>query len=545
MKNAQEINYAALLPKEPPEDLLEWLLAQNKFNKEYLIYRHGRRFVPLEERWEDCVEVTCTSCGRTFEADKMKAGGCHNAYAPAPFGWFDPRDNESVISGRHTICPACDTYAETVHVGNMQYGITDCVYTTVVSRIPIEGKMDRLLLTDWRTARRIDKMGNIRYEHKIWTAWVVEERKIIRISGHGQLFYNPYVTEPQRRKVFYDDYGKYDHLYPLEPRVIEGTTAENSKLDLYIEAGGVRLVAYLALWRKRPAVENLVMQGCGKLVDDLIDEEQRTFGQRKGIPKLDKIDWKAKRPHQMMHMGKSEWRSWGRRMNVSEYDLWAWAIKNELPVDFEKLQLMKGAYGDVGSVLKLTGKDDFYRGVKYLKTQKETCTVLRDYWNMAKKLQMDLDDAQVRWPPNLKRAHDQAVERYNARKDELDNAAFTERLKVLNGMEWHWGGILIRPCATAEELRSEGKILHHCVATYADRHKSGQTAIFFIRKEEEPDKPWFTLELDEKNLKVRQNRGMRNCGKTPEVQEFEDRWIEHLNQQRKKKPRKKKEVKVA
>ena len=53
----------------------------------------------------------------------------------------------------------------------------------------------------------------------------------------------------------------------------------------------------------------------------------------------------------------------------------------------------------------------------------------------------------------------------------------------------------------------------------------GGTAIFFIRRTVEPGKPYYTLELDEKTLTVRQNRGLRNCAKTAAVQAFEDLWI--------------------
>ena len=41
----------------------------------------------------------------------------------------------------------------------------------------------------------------------------------------------------------------------------------------------------------------------------------------------------------------------------------------------------------------------------------------------------------------------------------------------------------------------------------------------------EPWTPYYTLELEEKTLTVRQNRGLRNCGKTREVQAFEDLWL--------------------
>ena len=52
--------------------------------------------------------------------------------------------------------------------------------------------------------------------------------------------------------------------------------------------------------------------------------------------------------------------------------------------------------------------------------------------------------------------------------------------------------------------------------------------IFFIRQKEAPEKPFYTLELDEKNLTVRQNRGLRNCDRTPEVITFEAEFLKHL-----------------
>lgn len=71
----------------------------------------------------------------------------------------------------------------------------------------------------------------------------------------------------------------------------------------------------------------------------------------------------------------------------------------------------------------------------------------------------------------------------------------------------------------------EGNALHHCVGTYGKKHANGSTAIFFIRRASRPNEPWYTLELDEKKLEVRQNRGKHNCARVPEVQAFENKWL--------------------
>ena len=87
---------------------------------------------------------------------------------------------------------------------------------------------------------------------------------------------------------------------------------------------------------------------------------------------------------------------------------------------------------------------------------------------------------------------------------------------------------MIRPVASLGELKDEGKQLHHCVASYAERVASGNTDIFLIRKVKSPDKPFFTLELNEENVRVVQNRGKGNCDRTPEVEAFEEKWLEFV-----------------
>lgn len=76
---------------------------------------------------------------------------------------------------------------------------------------------------------------------------------------------------------------------------------------------------------------------------------------------------------------------------------------------------------------------------------------------------------------------------------------------------------LIRLPNRLEELKKEGEALHHCVGTYMERVRKGETMIFFIRRKEEPEKPYYTLEW---HGKVVQCRGSHNCDMTPEVKAF-------------------------
>jgi hypothetical protein len=71
------------------------------------------------------------------------------------------------------------------------------------------------------------------------------------------------------------------------------------------------------------------------------------------------------------------------------------------------------------------------------------------------------------------------------------------------------------------------------VARYAKSHSTGGTNIFFIRSVDDPDKPYYTLELKlpiGKEPYIVQNRGLHNCARTEEVERFEAAWLEHIKE---------------
>lgn len=526
----EQIDYAPLLPRTPPVDLVQWALGQGVFQKEYLIYKAGRVYEPLEDQLHPAVEVVCTHCGEMFFAEKVGAGGCSAAYATAPFGWHHPKMSESVISGSKAMCPVCGCEVKVVHVGSIPRGIEERAWITTMSRLPVEGHKDRFVLTDWMVERWIEKSGQSRYTTDPYSAWVVEEKKVVRLMGYMKTMSSAIsiLHNWVQRKTFCDVYGEASMVYPWDKSMLEGTTAENCKLDLYQDAGGKRLVAYLALWRKRPAVENLLVQGCGRLLADLIDQERSGAFDRGGIPKLKDVNWKEKRPAQMLGLNKEAFRHM-RRMRWNAEDLErsrlvkAAGLPLKLPEDMPLLR-SRPAY-EINCILQEGPPGDFWRILRYLKKQKQQWHTLQDYWHMAHRLHRDLTDSLVRWPRSLAAAHDQVMAEQKAREDAALNEMFTERAEELGCLAFEWNGLLIRPCRSEAELIREGKDLHHCVATYAKRHAEGKTAILFIRQAAEPDTPFFTLEFDEKTKTVRQNRGLRNCVRTPEVEAFEAEWL--------------------
>lgn len=97
---------------------------------------------------------------------------------------------------------------------------------------------------------------------------------------------------------------------------------------------------------------------------------------------------------------------------------------------------------------------------------------------------------------------------------------------------------LIRLPVDGDEIQQEGLTLHHCVGGYAYSHESGATTIMFLRKKSEPDKPFYTIEVEigladgkVAGLRIRQIHGFGNryLGNDPEAIPTVVRWLRKHN----------------
>lgn len=165
---------------------------------------------------------------------------------------------------------------------------------------------------------------------------------------------------------------------------------------------------------------------------------------------------------------------------------------------------------------------------KYISTQKITHS--QDYFDYAgwlEKMDYDMRNEFNLFPKDFINAHDEMSKQYIKFKDKQaieETKRFNHLLAKLKketeeaeAMKLDIAGLFIRLPNRLEELKVEGEALHHCVGTYMEKVRKGETMIFFIRKKEEPDKPFYTLEWRDK---VIQCRGSHNCDMTPEVKAF-------------------------
>ncbi len=134
-----------------------------------------------------------------------------------------------------------------------------------------------------------------------------------------------------------------------------------------------------------------------------------------------------------------------------------------------------------------------------------------DYLCAAKSIEVDLSDNKAKYPSSLKREHDRALAKQKLILDANKEKFFqeqTERYGAELSMETE--KFMIIPPKDMKDLFEEGRKLCHCVGSYSDRIIQGTTCIMFIRRTEEPDKPYFTIEVEPRNNYVVQLRGLSN-----------------------------------
>ena len=158
----------------------------------------------------------------------------------------------------------------------------------------------------------------------------------------------------------------------------------------------------------------------------------------------------------------------------------------------------------------------------------------RDYLADCVALGLDLDDRAVLLPKDLDAAHQRTIQMVKHKANEAKRPAFHKQAEKLQKWRYEASGLLIRPADDADELIAEGAALHHCVGGYADRMADGETAIFFIRRLDEPDRPYYTLELVNRRVIQCRTRHNESYEQNPTVLDFVNEWLREIVSGKKK-----------
>ena len=133
-------------------------------------------------------------------------------------------------------------------------------------------------------------------------------------------------------------------------------------------------------------------------------------------------------------------------------------------------------------------------------------TMYNDYLNMAYERGMDLTDEIVCHTPKLKEMHDRYLEEKNARNKAIEKARVDKKFEQIalryeenvDHFAYQRSGLVIVVPKCASDIKTEGREQHHCVGAtdrYMEAMNKGYSYILFLRKAEDLEKPYYTLEV--------------------------------------------------
>ena len=284
---------------------------------------------------------------------------------------------------------------------------------------------------------------------------------------------------------------------------------------------------FMRLYVRHPNIEYLYKSGFARLIHV---EDYNVYGEFAGRVFVDPVvDLKSNNLLKMLGIRSKSDIEKCRNMDARQLKLYQ-QLSGKYPYAADlALKIAPPDCEDFLSIKRITGLSPMQI---YNYIQKQNCEPAEwhDYLTMAKDVYKEHYELR---PKNLNAAHDRCVDIKNARKWKEIEMFTAARNKKLQAFVYQEEGLTIVLPQSVKDIVDEGKALAHCVAGYAERHFKGQTTILFLRKIEEPDKPYYTIELN-KTGKIVQCRGYRNnyAGnpKPQEIKTFEQHYEQYLQE---------------
>lgn len=503
-----------LCPEALPEGMIDYIRREVLPKDKVIIYEKGnvrgtcsvcgRRVYAGDRRFLQGARVNCPNCG-TIVSCVLENGSAFAAnYIKNIVAMQKGTDGETVFFRQWLLHR--DNSARWEHMEDfLQETVRYAIRGTRTAKWQKQGKNCYCMHTE-------------RYELDEWARW-----RDNRIYDGGYYFYTGGIEE-----------------------ALQGTAMQYADLEGYLEENGHNRnpIHFLEYHAKYPVIEFLWKAGYRDIVHNRIfgmDRENRNaiLWERKKLKECFKFPLRILKlmpPDEWrlddVQRANCLWKNYGERITDAEMRM---ALQSRLDV-----QNLTGAmpYAGIGKILKYIQKQTEKKegGKRYRAyTPEGIVGVYRDYLRECEELHFDLHDREILFPKDLVAAHDRTMKQIAFEKNKADREKFQKAVNKLEKFAWQKGDFLIRPAREQMELTAEGRALHHCVGGYIRDMAEGKTAIFFLRKASEPDKPFYTLELQRK--KVVQCRTEHNASyvNNPDVKKFVDMWMEKVVLQGKKK----------
>ncbi len=531
--------------KEPAKEFYDWVWKEGMSFSRYLIYKGVGR---------DKAVCECTHCGHTDLVDRKA---------------IRLRNNEKGI------CPFCGSKVIIKAKGVMPYRTNDERWFLYV-----DPQEEGFLLRYFHAYRHIknDKSIEICLDKCRIEEYINEySRCFYKFNDDGKIITESYewgVYKQRGQSRWCPDVGNIACmeciLYPGNlPTAWENTPMKYSALEVLasnIPTVALRYEDAIKKYLKFPKLEWICKMGLNRLAKNIISG-MNYYGSLVG-----KIDYDGKTIYEILGLTKINTKIL-QEIDGDHYVLRLLQVSQTIGMQFKADQLKEyyETFECNTELLKQANrKVSLHKLVKYIEKESQSYPIgeRHNCWNYSymrykertdprierkqnmandwleylewcKELNYDLDNKFFYMPNNFKKVHDRTYEEYQAL---LDKKAAEEKVrkekqakrrmeKIKKAMEDIFKknegvdafsitgkGLILKVPQSADEIRSEGAALHHCVATYVNKVAEGKTMILFIRKAKEPDKSYYTMEWN--GEKIVQCRGFKNCDMTPDVKAF-------------------------
>lgn len=488
---------------KPPKDLASYI-TRVVAGETYLIF-------DWRKDW-----VYCTRCGKIEKISNQTEGYFrHNAKSHCPFCGSEAIGKEARY-GRKSITE----YGRILwfrKYGRVSYAELD-EYQIDYTAVPVR-------VTFWPSAQyRLCKESQEYHKH-VPEGWRVpehwEKRREVKLPRPATGMWNEWKNPKDQKTVSHTSYITN-----------VGTSLKYARLNMhrlgYDDPGNpYALIGYIANFLKYPSIEILEKAGFERIV-----------GQRANGRKSKAINWQAKDLRKILKLNNREIREFREAGGtIEQLEKYKELQKEGLRITFDQLRHVpewerKKIFARVGKFTTIE------KAIKYLDTQKYTyrgLEIYADYLEECDILGCNMTDKKILRPKDLQEAHELSSQKVKVEMDQRQAELFARyQNEIYSGGQYSDGKLLIRLAISPEELNKESQELHHCVRAYSKKVTRGNCAILFIRRVDEPDTPYYTLELSP-DKSIVQCRGLRNCSMTDEVEAFVDKWYKDVVLKKKKK----------
>lgn len=474
-------------------------------------------------------EYSCTACGAFFEETKAKRVD----------KGAKVRHNDMII------CPECRKHIQVKKRTDNQKRVTSfAILQKIDDEISVYRSFDVLFSWYWNTRKtKLSEAARIiMYKNK---------KNVLYNGIYSFGYFNREITDPREKLII--DRQKFDNKHNYGQRCINAQILYPGGIEEALEgrhteitAGIIKKMAadgYKIPYHKIIAAtdsevinafEYIYKNRFYKLLNEFVNKisldsgyygalniyNGKNINEVFGLKDTQKI-------HRLRDINGGElelaWLQYSEQHNMKITDKVLKFMQNNdvYPKDFSMLLKHMSAEQTVNYITRQ--QSESYKG----KTVREILSQYADYISMCVRLHKNIDDEMIYRPRNLKQRHDEAViaiERDRIIKDM--NMNMEQREAEAENMRQKYPGceeilreikakyeyandeyMMIIPDSLMQIVQ-EGAALHHCVGSsdrYFDRIRSNETYIAFLRRREDAQVPFYTIEFEPGGT-VRQHR---------------------------------------